>query len=146
MIGKPEWFGRRKYSGWGITPKTWQGWVYIAAIIAPIAIFQALPFWSMTVRLVITGIWALFLAFDITDIMVHLKKDEREQIHEAISDRNAAWFMVVVLAIGFSYDYARNTVLNHGFSWSSINPFMAAALFGGLLVKAISNIYLERKS
>jgi len=26
MIGNPEWFQRRKYGGWGIFPKTWQGW------------------------------------------------------------------------------------------------------------------------
>jgi len=29
MFGKPEWF-RPKRFGWGLTPITWQGWVYTA--------------------------------------------------------------------------------------------------------------------
>lgn len=33
MIAQKEWFGRRKYTGWGVTPKTWQGWVYIAVAV-----------------------------------------------------------------------------------------------------------------
>ena len=27
MFGKPQWF-RPKTFGWGLTPVTWQGWVY----------------------------------------------------------------------------------------------------------------------
>ena len=27
MFGKPQWF-REKKLGWGLTPVTWQGWVY----------------------------------------------------------------------------------------------------------------------
>ncbi len=30
MFGKPEWF-RPKSFGWGLTPITWQGWLYTAA-------------------------------------------------------------------------------------------------------------------
>ena len=33
MIGKPEWFERRKYLGWGIHPKTKEGWIYLLFII-----------------------------------------------------------------------------------------------------------------
>jgi len=54
MIGKPEWFKRRKYGGWGIFPKTWQGWVYIAAIIIPFMVFNALPFWSEKTKMIVT--------------------------------------------------------------------------------------------
>ena len=35
MIAKPEWFNQRKYSGWGVTPRSWQGWAYTLAIIVP---------------------------------------------------------------------------------------------------------------
>ena len=38
VFGKPEWF-RPKRRGWGLTPVTWQGWVYTAswsaAIVTP---------------------------------------------------------------------------------------------------------------
>ena len=30
MFGKPHWFIKKKI-GWGLTPVTWQGWVYTAA-------------------------------------------------------------------------------------------------------------------
>lgn len=38
MFGKPNWF-RPKAFGWGLTPKTWQGWAYTtvwgALLVAP---------------------------------------------------------------------------------------------------------------
>ena len=33
MFGKPHWF-RPKRFGWGLTPVTWQGWVYVLVWIA----------------------------------------------------------------------------------------------------------------
>ncbi len=43
MLGKPEWFERRKYSGWGLTPKTWQGWAYIALMALPVLVMPVIP-------------------------------------------------------------------------------------------------------
>jgi hypothetical protein len=80
MIGKPEWFQRRKYGGWGLHPKDWRGWVYILAFAIPIIVFQAIPIWNLEFRLVITGIWALILIIDTIDLFIKLKKDEREKI------------------------------------------------------------------
>jgi hypothetical protein len=41
MFGKPEWFRDRKI-GWGLTPISWQGWLYTAVwgavIAAPFAL------------------------------------------------------------------------------------------------------------
>ena len=37
MIGKSEWFNLRKYGGWGINPKTWQGYIYALLITIIIA-------------------------------------------------------------------------------------------------------------
>lgn len=42
MFGKPAWFVPKK-SGWGLTPVTWQGWVYTAAWLGAIT----LPFSSL---------------------------------------------------------------------------------------------------
>ena len=141
MIGNPSWFERRKYGGWGITPRTWQGYVYVAAILLPFIAFQAMPFWSIQTRLVVTVLWAIFLLVDVFDILIHLKKDEREYKIEAIAERNAAWAMAIITTIGLLYQLI-TSALNQTFS---VSPILVAILFGGLIVKSISNIVLERK-
>lgn len=141
MIAKPEWFERRKYFGWGVTPRNWQGWVYTLAIIALLVIFQAMPNWDAQVRTAGTVLWAAFILLDILPIMVTLKKDEREYKNEAIAERNAAWFMVMILVIGILYEVVISG-LYHEFS---INWFMVLALFGGAIVKAVSNYNLDNK-
>jgi hypothetical protein len=98
MIGKPEWFERRKYGGWGVRPKTWQGYLYLVIIFIPFIIFQALPYWDAETRTVVTIGWLVFLLLDVTHIMMSLKRDERELKIEALSERNAAWVMVLILA------------------------------------------------
>lgn len=142
MIGKPEWFKRRKYGGWGIYPRTWQGWVYIAAVIVPFMIFNALPFWSEKTRMIVTLIWLAFLAIDISHIMIKMKKDERERLHEAIAERNALWVMIAVIVIGLGYQTARASVLQ---DFSNVDWFLAAALIAAVIAKSITNIYLDRK-
>ena len=142
MIGKPEWFGRRKYGGWGISPKTWKGWVYIAFFIIPFIVFQSLPFWDNKTRITLTIGWLAFLLLDVTHIMISLKRDEREQKIESLSERNASWFMVLVLAIGILYE-GITSALNQKVS---VNIFLIIALFGGMIVKTVSNIVLERRA
>jgi divalent metal cation (Fe/Co/Zn/Cd) transporter len=142
MIGKPEWFTRRKYGGWGLTPATWQGWVYVIAMILPLMIFSALPYWTTEVRLAVTGVWVLVLAVDVIDIMMRLRMDEREKLHEAIAERNAAWYMVIVLAAGLVYGMVVNALQERVY----VDPFIAIALFGAVLVKAATNIYLDKKN
>lgn len=142
MIGKPQWFKPRKYSGWGIFPKTWQGWAYMAAVILPMFVIQALPFWSEKTRLILLFVWAATVFIDVFDIMIRMPRDEREKIHEAIAERNALWFIVIILAVGVAYRAAAGVVMNK----IDIDPVIIAALFGGLAVKAITNIYLDRKN
>ncbi len=142
MLGKPEWFQRRKYGGWGITPKTWQGWIYIAVLILPFIIFQSLPYWDNNTRFIVTLIWMAILIVDVIDIMIHLKRDEREKMHEAIAERNAAWFMSIILALGLAY-YAIVNGLNGKIF---IEPFIAIALFGGVIIKSITNYKLGKKN
>ena len=141
MIGKPDWFKRRKYLGWGVFPITWQGWVYVVAMLVPFAIFQALPFWSIKTRTIATAIWVLIILVDVTDIMLRMKKDEREAMHEAISERNALWAIIAVLVIGVLYQLVTSTINQK----PAIDPIIAIALGVGLAAKAISNIYLDRK-
>ncbi|MFH1848801.1 MAG: hypothetical protein ABH879_01290 [archaeon] len=140
MIGKAEWFTRRKYGGWGLTPRTWQGWVYIAAWFIPFMAFQSLGFWDTATRFIVTGVWLGLLVLDVLNIMMHLKKDEREKIHEAIAERNAAWAMVAVLVIGLLYEITTSALEQRFYA----NPTIVIALFAGLIAKSASNIYLDR--
>ena len=142
MIGKPEWFQRRKYGGWGIFPKTWQGWAYIAAMLVPFAVLQFFTFWSAKTRTIITVVWLLIFCIDTITIMVKMKKDEREREHEAIAERNALWVMIALLAIGVAYQAASSAVKGPS---PYVDPVIIIALVGGLLAKAITNVYMERK-
>ena len=140
MIGKPEWFARRKYGGWGLTPKTWQGWAYIALIALPIVLLNLVKASGETM-FVLTVAWVIVIILDVLDIMVKLKKDEREAQIEAKAERNSAWAMVAVLTAGIGYQVASSAVK----ATLEVDPFLVAALLGGLVVKAASNAYLERR-
>lgn len=131
MIGKAKWFTLRKYTGWGLTPVTWQGWLYTALFVAPIAILESISV-AQNFKTVFTTVWVIIFLADIFHIMIQLKKDERERLHEAISDRNALWFMMFVLIgwVLFKQD---------------LNPIFFIALIGATVVKAATNFYLRDK-
>ncbi|MFH1408791.1 MAG: hypothetical protein ABIH34_02700 [Nanoarchaeota archaeon] len=140
MIGKPEWFTRRKYGGWGIRPKTWQGYVYLAIVLIPFAIFNALFQGDTQTRMIVTGVWIAFLMLDVIHIMVALKKDEREKKIEALAERNAAWAMMLIISLGVAYQVITSSIQGvPTFDW-----FLVAALFGGVIAKSLTNIKLER--
>jgi len=143
MIAKNDWFERRKYGGWGLgKPRKWQGWAYLAAIFIPFIIFQNIPYWDTTTRVVGTVIWIAFLLTDLLPLMVTLKKDEREHKIESIAERNAAWTMMIVLTLGLVYQIVTSALKQE----LTIDWFLAIALFGGMLAKTVSNIYLERRT
>ena len=140
MIGKPKWFRRRKYTGWGLWPITWQGWVYTAAIVIPFILFQSLPHWDIGTKKWLTIGWAAFILLDITHIMFAMKNDEREQKIEALSERNAAWVMVLLIGASLVYQITANA-LQKGVS---VDWLLFAVLIGGMLAKTISNLYYKK--
>lgn len=141
MIGKAEWFQRRKYSGWGITPKTWQGWVYLILLFIPFIAFQILPFWSTKVRIIGTMIWLAFILLDASHIMMTMKSDERESKIESLAERNAAWIMVLVMCLGIVYQGITSAI----YQKSMMDWFLVGALWAGILVKSFSNLYLSKR-
>ena len=141
MLGKPEWFDIRKYGGWGLTPKSWQGWAYILAIVLPLGLASILPIADNIKTGLMLG-WAILFSVDFIDIMIHLKKDERDSIHEALAERNAMWFMVTVLALGAAYQAGRNAVMGIE---EMIDPIILIALFGAMIVKGLTHWYLKDK-
>lgn len=142
IIAKPEWFGRRKYTGWGVSIKTWQGSVYLAGMFLLLVALQLIPNLSTENRLIITGVWVAFLIIDMADVMWKLKKDEREHIHEAIAERNAAWAMMFVLVIGLFIELTYNALQQKLYA----NPFIIIALAAGIIVKSVTNYKLEREN
>jgi hypothetical protein len=141
MIGKPDWFKRRKYTGWGITPANWKGWAYIGGIILVIFIIQFLLPLSQKIKTITTYAWVLLIVLDVIHIMVNLKNDEREARIEAISERNVAWVMISVLAICIFYESIRTALIG---GTPVVDPLLLIVLGAGLLTKIISNIVLER--
>jgi len=131
MIGNQKWFTLRKYTGWGLTPVTWQGWLYIAFFITPIAIASSITIDS-NIKNVFTTIWIGLFLVDVVHIMSQIQKDERERLHEAIADRNALWFMIFVLLISV-------------FIKQTIDPIFIIALIGATLIKAATQFYLRDK-
>jgi hypothetical protein len=128
MIGRSEWFGRRKYGGWGLSPKSWQGWAYIAAI-------ALIAFGLQNIDLTITYIFLAIMCLDLLHIMATLKKDEMEVRIEALAERNASWAMISIIAIGVAFQSAQ----------AKVDWFLIAALAVGVIAKAITNFWLEKK-
>ena len=86
--------------------------------------------------------WVVIFLVDVIDIMAHLKKDEREKIHEAMAERNALWGIMAILVLGILYQVIQSAFEEKIiFDW-----WIFAALFIGLTIKSISNIYLDRKN
>ncbi len=141
MIGKAEWFQRRKYLGWGLYPKTWQGWVYIAVFILIAIIIQILPFTTNT-KLISTIILIAILLIDVIHIMLTLKKDEREIKHEAIADRNALWILLAVLIVGILYQSVTSSLKG---VVPEVDYFLIAALIAAVIMKAFTNMYLDKR-
>lgn len=141
MLGNPEWFARRKYGGWGLAIRSWQGWAYSIAMALPLFAFQLLPEQS-GLRLPLMAVWGTIILVDFADIMMRLKKDEREKLHEAIAERNASWAMILVITIGVAFQAASGIVAN---KIEAVDPFLVATLIAGLGAKAVTNYYLERK-
>ncbi|MDX9971045.1 MAG: hypothetical protein RBS56_04040 [Candidatus Gracilibacteria bacterium] len=141
MIGKKEWFRRRRYGGWGIAPSKWQGWVYIAVVIGIFVLIQNLPLGDTKNNLIANAIFAVVVIADCLEIMFRLPMDEREKLHEAKAERNALWVMLTILIVGVFYETGMG--LNTGII--EIDPVIIIAIIGATVVKAATHIYLEKK-
>lgn len=140
MLGNPKWFKRRKYSGWGLTPATWQGWAYIGILLSSIFSVFIVTTWLKLQTPYQIGILLCVLAFilmDSLDIVIRMDKDERETTHEAFAERNAAWVMVMILGVGIVFQSTVSLLQGT----LHVDPFMVTALLGGVIAKGISNWY-----
>lgn len=131
MIGKSKWFNIRKYTGWGLTPNCWQGWVYIFAFIIPIAVISNLNI-TPNLKEIFSIFIVVVLLADTLHIMSQIKKDERERLHEAIADRNALWFLLF-------------GIIAWAFIKQIMDPILLVIILGATAVRALTQIYLRDK-
>lgn len=141
IIARPEWFGRRKYGGWGVSVKTWQGAAYLASVLLILVAVQLLPL-SIMARIYVTAAWLVFLFLDMFDVMWKVRRDEREYIHEAVAERNAAWAMMPVLVVGIFIQLISSSLKGDPY----VDPVPVIALVAGVIAKSVTNYRLEREN
>ncbi len=145
MIGKPEWFTYRLF-GWGIRPKTKEGWLYIAAFVALLLVVGFIPM-GMAAHAWLLGIIVAVLLLDTLHIMVQLPKvsDERENYHQLVIERNCSFAAIAALIIVAAYEAWRNGGVPSG-PWNL--PFdygIAVVLIVMLVAKVASYAYVKAK-
>ncbi len=80
MFGKPEWFVPKRF-GWGLTPVTWQGWVYTGIWAAVLSLpFVALLLTKGWVEAVVwMVVMMVLLVVDVKFILAAMKRQEEEK-------------------------------------------------------------------
>jgi hypothetical protein len=136
MIGKPEWFTYRIF-GWGLAPKTKEGWLYILIAIAIAAGIALIPMEESYRIALIVGFIAI-LVMDVVHVMTQLSRthDERENMHQLIIERNCSYAALGAL-IAVAFYQARST----GIFDMSLMFVLGVMLF----TKILSTIYVKVK-
>ena len=146
MIGKPQWFKYRIF-GWGIAPKTWQGWVYLAIWAMLIAGSLAITI-NSAIKPWVFGVLIGILILDVMHIMMQLPKisDERENHHQLIIERNCAYAAIVaLLGVALYQAYQNRTIIQAGSTSIPFDYWIAVILGIMLLTKIGSTIYVRSK-
>ena len=141
MIGKPEWFTYRIF-GWGLRPKKWQGWVYVAVIIAAIALIAYLPI-PESIKVWLFGIAIGIMILDVIHIMPQLAKvhDERQNLNQLYIERNVSFAAVITLiAVGLYQAWKNPTATGIPFDYSIL-----IVLIVMVLVKGLSTLWVNNK-
>ncbi|MBN2881252.1 hypothetical protein JXM83_04325 [Candidatus Woesearchaeota archaeon] len=114
MIGNSKWFTYRIF-GWGLRPKTKEGWLYILILVGILFGITLLPIQQLYKTYTIIAIVTLVL-LDTMHIMMQLGKhhDERERYHQLLIERNCSFAAIAALIGIVIYDAITNpTVVNN---------------------------------
>lgn len=142
MIGKPQWFTYRIF-GWGINPKTWQGWAYILISMLITGMITVAPV-SDNLKMWIFGIFIGAIFLDVLHIMLQLQKyhDERENLHQLMIERNVSFAAVcAIIGVMLFQTYQNREILDTGQV-----PFdLSLGIVLGIMVavKGLSSIYVR---
>lgn len=146
MIGKPEWFTYRIF-GWGIAPKRWQGFVYLAVFALLIGFITAIAM-NNAIKISLYIILLGILLFDIIHIMTKLDSvhDERERMHQLIIERNCSFAAIVALFGVALYQAYSNMALLGTEKFAFPFDYSIIIVLGVmLLVKISSTVYVRMK-
>ncbi len=111
FIGKSEWFTYRIF-GWGLRPRTWEGWAYIGLLVAIIVGLGGLPLQEPVRVWAIGAIVAVGLV-DMLVIMMDMSRthDERERMHQLIIERNVSYAAITaIIAIALYQGFVDRTL------------------------------------
>ncbi len=144
MIGKPEWFSTRKF-GWGLGIKSWQGIAYIMVI----AFLYSAVLASHLDNGMKTGALAVLSAIVIADMLhimftVYSHLDEREEKHELVAERNAAFTAIAVIVVYMIYQLF-SVSLASGQPDFQVIALPAILLVAMSIVKGATLLLLERE-
>ncbi|MBU1031047.1 MAG: hypothetical protein ABIC91_08095 [Nanoarchaeota archaeon] len=142
MIGKPEWFTYRIF-GWGLRPKTWQGWLYVVIIMALCGLISLLPAPDNIKSWLFGAVITIFI-IDVLIIMTKLSKvhDERENKHQLIIERNASFTAVVAIVAIMLFQVYQNRFLDLEMPF---DKSLLIVLIVMVVMKGISTIYVNKK-
>jgi len=140
MIGRPEWFTYRIF-GWGIRPKTKEGWLYILIGILIGAGLALLPI-PNNYKAIVLLIFVSIVVLDVLHIMLQMERhhDERDRLHQLIIERNCSFAAVAALATIAIYQSIKNLGQAIPFDIS-----LVVVLGVMLLVKIGSTIYVKTR-
>jgi branched-subunit amino acid transport protein len=141
MIGKPEWFTYRIF-GWGVRPRTWQGWAYVAAIAAIMGFIAFLPV-TNSIHMWCFGILVGMVVLDVIHIMTRLDKehDEREKLQQMIIERNCSFAAVAILSAIAVFQAFKNRHL----TGLQIDSSILIVIGVMTVVKIVSTWHIRRK-
>ncbi len=143
MIGRTEWFTYR-VAGWGVTPRTWQGWVYVLGAIGLFVGLGSLPLPEHTKNIMLGTLGGVFF-LDLIIIWSQLGKvhDERDRQHQIIIERNCSLAAVLGLVGAMFYQtYQHAASTGQGLPFDPLLLVVAGIM---VLTKLISTLYYRRK-
>lgn len=146
MIGKPEWFKYRIF-GWGLAPKTWQGWVYVAVFVGIIGLITAIAI-NEVIKMYIYFALIGILILDVIHIMMNMDKvnNERKNYHQLIIERNCSFAAVgALIGLALYQAYKNRELIESGVKTLPFD-YSIIIVFGVMLaVKIGSTIYVKMK-
>lgn len=143
MLGRPEWFTFRR-AGWGLAPRTWQGWVYVFCFLAVWGLISIAPL-PEDVRAKLSFTVVGLLVLDAVSIWAAMGRqhDEREHLHQLIIERNcsiAAVSAVVAAMVLEAWRGAPSAVDSLPF-----DPMLIGILGAMAVTKLVSSIWLRAR-
>ncbi len=91
MFGKPQWF-KRKVFGWGLTPVSWQGWVY--TLVWVLVMTGPFTFFISSEKVIEAMVWIVAsigaLVWDVKKTLDAMEQEDRKNLFFIDEDQKDA--------------------------------------------------------